>query len=514
MRHSLASFVPLRLVISLLFVFLVDCKSQVERPAPAQAREEEERGTLDDTSPSPFVPPPSQAACAGHANAAKDLESGNMGLIERTSSFEWTLTLRDDNGDCRLPRTFRGWWYVRLADVPTGTPVTITLQEQGWNDYYVPVYSYDQVTWHRFEETQVTQPQTAALRIEASFQKPEVFLARFYPYPYSRLNALLRELCAVEGGTPKSLTGDGTPECDTSLLKVRNAGYTPQGRAISALEITSRATFSGSMPPKERIWLHARTHPGETGGSFVIEGALRFLLGDSMEARWLRERYIFHIVPMHNVDGVVVGNYRTTPASENLELGWVRNMAQPLELASHAPHEVKLLHALARDATSAGGALTLALNLHSSHSPPDMRAFFFPHFGPREKGYAEEEAVLWQKQVAFMELTARAYEGRVEPPPPEGGREFAKKTYPESWWWANFKTVVNALTLETTYGRAGFAPRWVTEDDLEDLGVALMRATYAYGGGADLPGPASTPSPGPTPAPLSRTALHDLALTE
>jgi len=44
--------------------------------------------------------------------------------------------------------------------------------------------------------------------------------------------------------------------------------------------------------------------------SFVIEYIIDFLTGNTQEARILRENFIFKIVPMLNIDGVIIGNYR------------------------------------------------------------------------------------------------------------------------------------------------------------------------------------------------------------
>lgn len=39
-----------------------------------------------------------------------------------------------------------------------------------------------------------------------------------------------------------------------------------------------------------------------------------------------------------------------------------------------------------------------------------------------------------------------------------------------------------AITLETTYGRAGYAPRWITPEDLREFGEAVAKALAAYHG--------------------------------
>jgi hypothetical protein len=41
-----------------------------------------------------------------------------------------------------------------------------------------------------------------------------------------------------------------------------------------------------------------------------MKGVIDFLTGNSIEARALRENFVFKIVPILNPDGVINGNYR------------------------------------------------------------------------------------------------------------------------------------------------------------------------------------------------------------
>jgi len=52
--------------------------------------------------------------------------------------------------------------------------------------------------------------------------------------------------------------------------------------------------------------------------SYIIEYIIDFIAGNSMEARILRENFIFKIVPMLNIDGVLNGNYRCNLAGVDL----------------------------------------------------------------------------------------------------------------------------------------------------------------------------------------------------
>jgi len=48
-------------------------------------------------------------------------------------------------------------------------------------------------------------------------------------------------------------------------------------------------------------------HPGETSASWVIDGVIEYLCGDTITAKQARAAYVFKIVPMLNVEGVVNG---------------------------------------------------------------------------------------------------------------------------------------------------------------------------------------------------------------
>ena len=80
--------------------------------------------------------------------------------------------------------------------------------------------------------------------------------------------------------------------------------------------------LSQVLDERKAIVIIGRQHPGETVGSFVVKGCIDFLMGDSEEAKKLREIYVFKIVPMMNPDGVLVGNSRTSFAGCDLNRRW------------------------------------------------------------------------------------------------------------------------------------------------------------------------------------------------
>jgi murein tripeptide amidase MpaA len=70
--------------------------------------------------------------------------------------------------------------------------------------------------------------------------------------------------------------------------------------------------FSRSNQKKRTLLMIGRIYPGETHSSWVIHGFIRFLVSKNSIARQLRSRFVFKILPMVNIDGVIAGNYRAT----------------------------------------------------------------------------------------------------------------------------------------------------------------------------------------------------------
>lgn len=119
------------------------------------------------------------------------------------------------------------------------------------------------------------------------------------------------------------------------------------GNAVYVVTVTSRGSAVEDRR-KRAVVVTARVHPGETGASWMMEGFLDFLLGDSDDARLLRDAFVFkvrkvlreksrrlmrrripvgvyfcviallEVVPMLNPDGVIVGNYRCSLAGRDL----------------------------------------------------------------------------------------------------------------------------------------------------------------------------------------------------
>lgn len=92
-------------------------------------------------------------------------------------------------------------------------------------------------------------------------------------------------------------------------------GATPEGRPLEMVEL-------GDPAAPRRICLRGRAHPWESGGSWLLEGLMHFLLSDSPEAAQIRKEVCFCVMPMANKDGVFRGMTRFNINGWDLNRNW------------------------------------------------------------------------------------------------------------------------------------------------------------------------------------------------
>ena len=97
---------------------------------------------------------------------------------------------------------------------------------------------------------------------------------------------------------------------------------TLSGQDCEVLTITQKGDLK-KVEKKKAVVISARVHPGETVGSWMMRGVLYFLTDpENEEAKMLRERFVFKVIPMLNPDGVINGNYRCSLAGCDLNRRW------------------------------------------------------------------------------------------------------------------------------------------------------------------------------------------------
>jgi hypothetical protein len=141
------------------------------------------------------------------------------------------------------------------------------------------------------------------------FEHDTVYFAYGEPYTYTRLGRFLGDV------------GGGMKTCTDIYYEERTLVETSGGLRCPYLVISDS---TGPSPSKKLVCISARVHPGETVGSFMAEGFIKFITSNTEEAISLRRSCVFYVIPMLNPDGVVLGNTRTGLEGVDLNRKWDR----------------------------------------------------------------------------------------------------------------------------------------------------------------------------------------------
>lgn len=125
--------------------------------------------------------------------------------------------------------------------------------------------------------------------------------------------------------------GGSTSIASTNQKRNESQADNEETACLSGFQLAAKNKKDIDESQKQTIFLTGRVHPGESNASFMVQGAIDFLLQkNNKEAKMLREQFIFKIVPMLNPDGVVNGHYRCNYTGADLNRRW--------------PNPSKLLH--------------------------------------------------------------------------------------------------------------------------------------------------------------------------
>nr|XP_046250311.1 cytosolic carboxypeptidase 2 isoform X2 [Scatophagus argus] len=255
-------------------------------------------------------------------------ESGNLHKAVQVGVYDYELTLRTD----MYTKKHTQWFYFRVRNMKAGVTYRFTiinlmksssLYSQGMRPllYSERAAKEKHVGWQRTgsniryyrncnQNTQDSNSNdTVALfsltwTLQFPYDSDTCYLAHCYPYTYSHLQRYLRRISSNPAAA--------------SYCTLRVLCHSLAGNAVYVVTITSRRISRVEGRKKKAVVVTARVHPGETNGSWMMEGLLDFLLGDSEDAQLLRDTFVFKVVPMLNPDGVIVGNYRCSLAGRDL----------------------------------------------------------------------------------------------------------------------------------------------------------------------------------------------------
>lgn len=324
------------------------------------------------------------------------------------------------------------WYYYRIAGVK-GKQIYITTEDNG---VHRTSFSYDGKKWGHLPENESEWG-----HIGKFFKKDTVYIALFIPYTYSDNVRRIAEWEKRDG------------------VEVDTIGYSGQGRPMQMLHITDRSVPAAN---KARVWIHGRIHPSETPGSWLLDGFLEQLTGDSEESKSIRRQIDFYVLPFANPDGVANGLSRSNPTGVNQEINFDRSPDSTVV-------EVAAMKA-AFERLTAEKPFDIMLNNHSQLS--DFACYWMHRGDSSSMRYQQK---LW----AFAGLTC-SFNPYMRPL--DLSFSDIASRYAEGWFWNHFGDRTVALTLETPYNCFSFNPEdeWSTRENLAYFGRRLLQAIAEY----------------------------------
>ncbi len=317
------------------------------------------------------------------------------------------------------------WYYFRMDNV-RGRELSLTLTgflpgeynerpSPHMNGEPRPVFSHDGERWQHVDDmTWDNQAKEATFRLRA--ESSSLWVALVPPYPHSRLVRLLGEI-------------EVSPHA-----RVETVGRSVLGRELQIVTVTD---FAQPDAAKKTVWLQARDHAWETPTSFIMEGALKFIVSDEPDARTLRQTHIFVFTPMVDPDGCALGRVRFNANGWDLNRHWDEvDLRDPVWL-QRLP-EVWYFKKAIRDYVGSGHRISLMVNLHNTISEYMSARAPTPEDLPRLQRFF---ALL----VANSQFDpARPFQGRPAPSRTSG-------TAPP--WWVTYQVPTALIETRIAPGR-------------------------------------------------------------
>lgn len=372
-----------------------------------------------------------------------DFEGGNAEVVTVDEAARRVRIMPALREGCGWPC----WWFFKLEGLKVGEQITVEVQAQTKpfreqmvlaSDWCQPTHAWVSTDGEKWTATEAGKRSADKVMTYVMRAESEVMsVAWGPPFLPSDAEKLLAEVAA-------SLPGAHRFE----LAKTRG------GRAVQGIRI-------GDETAEHQVWVGARQHAWEAGGSQVGRGFLKWYA--SPEAKALRDATCLHFIPIMDVDNVAVGagGKEAVPRDHNRD--WAAEPIYP---------EVAAAQRMIREIQARRG-LDVFIDLHNPGSR-DPIFFFGPFAFERMTGVQQRNYRRW------IELAAANI---TKPMPVVPTYRFANyvKTEEErgrmssGWVRANTGASTISVTLET-----GWNNPQMSVEGYAEVGAGLARALGAY----------------------------------
>ncbi len=253
-----------------------------------------------------------QSASTGQIRVSTDFVSGG-GTVNVISSHPAIIRFKPHNEGAG--GWGQVWWYFKVEGLTPGEEITLQLDNEPANVGISPQveFSYDQELWGLTNTGEYAEVEGRKLFVYNHIVRNEkIWFAYDLPYTPEHMQKLLFPKAAKD------------PNVEVfELCKTRAK------RPVMALRFDDP---ENSADKKYGIWLQARDHAFETGGSWVLHELTQWLLSDDPAAKALRSCASITVVPIVDVDAVVEGRTGKNQAPHDHNRGWFEDPAYWIEV--------------------------------------------------------------------------------------------------------------------------------------------------------------------------------------
>jgi len=254
-----------------------------------------------------------QPGTNGRLSVSTDFVSGG-GSVEVISSNPAVIRFKPHNEG--TGGWSQVWWYFRVEGLTPGEQITLQLDNEPAKSGISPQakFSYDQEVWgltNIGEHAKIDGKDCFVYKHTVRSKK--VWFAYDLPYTPEHVEKLLMPEVKRHPG-----------------VEVFELCKTKGNRPVTAF----RFNTGSNADKKYGIWLQARAHAFEAGGSWVLHELTRWLLSDDPAATALLNCAAITVVPIVDVDGVVEGRTGKNQAPYDHNRGWDKKPAYWIEAQS------------------------------------------------------------------------------------------------------------------------------------------------------------------------------------
>ena len=332
---------------------------------------------------------------AAELTVATDFESGSARVlgIDRERQVV-TITPAGDE-----KRGMPNWWQVRIDGIDPAQPLALEVVAR---DAKTPD---DLRTRWRPLNPAWTLPICAAISTDGKEWRQTEPSDRNGNRAVYRVPAPAKTLWLAWG--PPFAPRDATAFVETLAKEHAFARPFPLATSREGRVVMGIVVRDGEKPAKERpaIFITARQHAWECGGSWVAVGLAEWLVSSDEQAAWLRKNAEVFVVPLMDVDHVATGDGGKHALPEDHNRDWSDSPHWPEVAATQ-----KLILALAKEER-----LALFFDSHNPSSGARLQTFYVqypPYVG--ERAAAATEQFLTKARAVFGQI--RLLDGKPSVP--------------------------------------------------------------------------------------------------